>query len=72
MNKSNNSKQPYERPWTEKLTIEVEGFCAGSTTSYENAGSAGNGEYHDDPFTQIGSNDMSGMNTEEFGGWTNY
>ena len=73
MKKLNNSKQPYERPWTEKFSVEVEGFCAGSTTNYDNAGSAGDGEYKDDPFSEIGgSSDASGMTTEGFDVWTNY
>lgn len=68
-------KQAYERPCTEKVTVEVEAFCAGSTTSYDNAGSAGNGEHKDNPFDEFGTTSAasaSGANADAFDAWTNY
>lgn len=68
-------KKVYECPCTEKVTVEVEGMCAGSTTSYDNAGSAGNGEYKDNPFEEFGTASnasASGTTTDSFDSWSNY
>lgn len=74
MRETNTSARVYERPWTEKVTVEMEGFCAGSTTSYDNAGSAGNGEYKENPFDEFGtaSQSASSISADSFDSWANY
>lgn len=68
MKETNTSRKPYERPLTELFSIEMEGFCAGSTTSYDNAGSAGEGSYSDNPFAEFefGAAPTSASTTETF------
>lgn len=74
MKETNKSRQAYERPWTEKVTVEVEFAFATSTTNYDNAGSAGEGEYKDNPFEEFGAanNASSGTTTSSFDEWSNY
>ena len=75
MNRQSLSKALYERPVTTRVSVEVEHFCAGSTTNYDNAGSAGNGEYKDNPFEEFGSvtnASASGSSSDSFDSWTNY
>lgn len=75
MNGQSLSKALYERPVTTRVLVEVEHFCAGSTTNYDNAGSAGNGEYKNNPFEEFGSvsnASASGASSDSFDSWTNY
>lgn len=68
-------KKVYECPSTVMITVEMEGFCAGSTTSYDNAGSAGEGDHVDNPFEEFGSTSAtsaSGVSTDSFDSWSNY
>lgn len=68
MKETNNSKKVYERPWTELVVVEMEGYCAGSTTNYDNAGSAGEGDYSDGGFGEfeLGAAPTSASTTETF------
>lgn len=75
MNMQKLSKALYVPPTTTKVSVEVEHFCAGSTTNYDNAGSAGNGEYKDNPFGEFGSvssTSASGASSDSFDSWANY
>lgn len=75
MEETNNCKRVYERPFTEKVTVEVEGLLCASTTIYDNAGSAGNGEHKDNPFDEFGTTSAtsaSGTNADAFDSWSNY
>lgn len=67
-------KMVYECPSTEMIAVEMEGFCTGSTTSYDNAGSAGNGEYNDNPFDEFSASTTptSVTSTDSFDSWSNY
>ena len=67
-------KKVYECPSTEMIAVEMEGFCTGSTTSYDNAGSAGNGEYKENPFEEFGtaSQSASSISADSFDSWANY
>jgi hypothetical protein len=46
----------------------MEGYCAGSTTNYDNAGSAGEGDYSDGGFGEfeLGAAPTSASTTETF------
>lgn len=68
------TKKVYERPWTELVRVEVEGCFASSVTEYENAGSAGEGEYDDNPFTEFGTNsaNSNAARTDSFESWGSY
>lgn len=72
MKETNNSRKLYERPWTELVVVEMEGYCAGSTTNYDNAGSAGEGEYKDSPFAQfdVPTFENNGATTQQFDSFT--
>lgn len=75
MNKSVHEKEAYIRPEVSLVRVEVESnLMASSVTDYENAGSAGNGEYDDNPFGEFGSSTSSsnGVSSDQFDGWTNY
>lgn len=67
-------KMVYECPSTVMIAVEMEGFCTGSTTSYDNAGSAGNGEYQENPFEEFGtaSQSASSISADSFDSWANY
>lgn len=67
-------KKAYERPVTELTCVEVEGSFASSVTEYENAGSAGEGEYHGNAFEEFGSNPAgtSATSTDSFDSWGTY
>lgn len=64
----------YDRPWTEKVVVEVEGTFASSVTEYGNAGSAGQGDHEHNPFNEFGASsiDANGLNAESFGDWEQY
>lgn len=74
MKKTYSTRLAYERPWTEKVVVEVEGTFASSVTEYENAGSAGSGDHVDNPFTEFGASapETSGVGTDTFGSWESY
>lgn len=74
MKKETPIKQTYERPWTEKVVVEVEGTFASSVTEYENAGSAGSGEHVDNPFNEFGSSssESGGVAADSFDSWSTY
>lgn len=69
------SKGVYMRPETHLVCVEVESnLMASSVTEYENAGSAGSGEYVENPFTEFGA-ESSGSNTastDSFDTWSTY
>ena len=75
MNKSVHTKDAYIRPETTLVCVEVESnLMASSVTDYENAGSAGEGEYSDNPFGEFGETSSSGNSarTDAFDSWTSY
>ena len=75
MNKSVNTKEAYIRPEVSLVRVEVESnLMASSVTEYENAGSAGEGSYEDNPFTEFGSSSTSssGISADSFESWTSY
>lgn len=75
MNKSVHEKEAYIRPEVSLVRVEVESnLMASSVTDYENAGSAGEGEYKDNPFGEFGATPSSsnGVSTESFDSWSNY
>ena len=74
MKEAVSTRKIYERPWTELVRVEVEGCFASSVTEYENAGSAGEGSFDDNPFGEFGTN-SSGNNaarTDSFESWGSY
>lgn len=76
MKESERSRKIYERPTTGAYCVEVEGcFASSVSTNYNNAGSAGNGEYADNPFGEFESANPTGGNavkTQSFGEWVDY
>lgn len=74
MKESVGTKKVYERPLTEMVRVEIEGCFASSITEYENAGSAGEGNFDDNPFGEFGAS-SSGSNsarTDSFESWGSY
>ena len=75
MNRSVHTKEAYLRPETVLVCVEVESnLMASSVTEYENAGSAGNGEYEENPFGEFGatSSGSNAASTDSFDNWVNY
>ena len=75
MNRSVNTKKAYLRPETAVLRVEVESnLMASSVTEYENAGSAGEGNYEDNPCGEFGVNSSGGgtTTTDSFDSWGSY
>ena len=73
MKESVGTKKVYERPLTEMVRVEIEGCFASSITEYENAGSAGEGNFDDNPFGEFGTNSRSsGISADSFDGWTSF
>lgn len=68
------TKEAYIRPEVNLIRVEVESnLMASSVTEYENAGSAGEGSYDDNPFGEFGTNSRSsGISAESFDGWTSF
>jgi hypothetical protein len=74
MNMTVRTKEAYIRPEVNLIRVEVESnLMASSVTEYENAGSAGEGSYDDNPFGEFGTNSSSsGISAESFDGWTSF
>ena len=75
MNRSVNTKAAYLPPETSLVCVEVESnLMASSVTEYENAGSAGEGSYEDNPFTEFGVSSSGGNSatTDSFDSWGSY
>ena len=75
MNMTVRTKAAYIRPETTLVCVEVESnLMVSSVTDYENAGSAGEGEYEDNPFGEFGVTSSSGNSarTDAFDSWTSY
>ena len=68
------SKDVYMRPETHLVCVEVESnLMASSVTEYENAGSAGEGDFKDNPFGEFGTNSSNGnTTTDPFDSWGDY
>lgn len=68
------TKEAYIRPEVNLIRVEVESnLMASSVTEYENAGSAGEGSYDDNPFGEFGTNSgSSGISADSFDGWTSF
>lgn len=74
MNKSVHTKDAYIRPEVNLIRVEVESnLMASSVTEYENAGSAGEGDFKDNPFGEFGTNSSNGnTSTDSFDPWGDY
>ena len=74
MSKKVLSKGMYMRPETSMICVEVESnLMASSVTEYENAGSAGEGDFKDNPFGEFGTNSSNGnTSTDPFDSWGDY
>lgn len=75
MKESVGTRKFYERPTTGAFCVEVEGCFASSVTAdYTNAGSAGEGEYVENPFGEFGTSNSGGksVSADSFENWTNY
>lgn len=74
MKEAVSTKMVYERPWTELVRVEIEGVFASSVTEYENAGSAGEGDYKDNPFEEFGATSPGNgaARTDSFESWGSY
>ena len=75
MKESIKTRKLYERPTTGAFCVEVEGCFASSVTAdYTNAGSAGEGEYIENPFGEFGTSNSGGgtAKTDSFDSWVNY
>lgn len=74
MSKKVQSKGMYMRPETSMICVEVESnLMASSVTEYENAGSAGEGDFKDNPFGEFGTNSSNGnTSTDPFDSWGDY
>lgn len=74
MKEAVSTKMVYERPWTELVRVEMEGMFASSVTEYENAGSAGEGDFKENPFEEFGatSSGNGAATTDSFDGWGSY